>query len=239
MAKISVFRRNTLRVPIAITSLLGFHFLGWMTSPAAHAGTEPGLDALFAEAAVVREPASELPEPYRTEFQILAPEREPSSVKKKSRRAKAPNGTAHSRLAQQKTANATGAAPVTPVAPARRSRLPKSIVNGFELRVHYNRVTSMFWVVERDKKFDLIYANSTGTKSLLGLSPESFKRLQETARSIQLSEVNPASCKTGSMQLHSVSPQQPERSITACVESKTASAETLRNFSQSLAVLLR
>lgn len=158
-----------------------------------------------------RAPAN-LPEDMQKSFVVSAPERMPASL------------PAQSKAVQSQV---------------RRSRLPASVANGFELRVQYNKLTSMFWVVEREQRYDLVFANSAGSKASLGLAPETFKALHRVAYGFTPLESNLKSCPEASMQLHVVARGSPERTVTMCVNSKGTAADQLRGLSQSLAAMIR
>lgn len=162
----------------------------------------------------LRAPASSLPEDLAASFTVAAPEREPAAVKKKN--TKAPKS-----------------------ALKRRSRLPATIANGIELRVQYNKLNSMFWLVERGSTYDLVYANSAGSKASLGLSSDDFKAMHRLALGFQPYEGDLSKCKESTMQMHVVTAGQAERTVTMCVNTKGPMAEKLRGLSQSLAALVR
>jgi hypothetical protein len=209
MTKLPFFALTTLSVATALTV---FTF-------AAKSLADTELNALYSDtSAIVRAPASDpFPEELLKDFVVSAPEREPASV----------------------VGHAKPAAHVPAKAAARRSRLPASIANGFELRVQYNKLTSMFWVVERDTHYDLVFANSAGSKASLGLSPDNFKTMHQLARGFTPLESNLAKCKDASMQMHVVANGSAERTVTMCVNTKSTEADRLRGLSQSLAAMVR
>lgn len=124
-------------------------------------------------------------------------------------------------------------------APSRRSKLPLDVVNGFELRVQYKKLNSMFWVVERKGQYDLIYANSGGSKSSVSLGQPNFSQLHKVAGSFKPVEENISKCKDASLQLHVVAAKQKERTITLCANSRAPAAQQLLRFSDQLAVMVR
>ena len=168
------------------------------------------LSSLFTDPkSKARQPASAWPVELDKEFQVTAPE---------------------------------GRAPASadqPAAPGRRSRLPASIQNGFELRVRYNNLVSMFWVVKREDKYDLMYANSAGSKSSVGLTPDVFKRFHDAARDLKPIEGDLSKCQDASMQLHVVEVGKAEKTLTSCVNAKTKSAEALRGFGNTLSSMIQ
>ena len=159
--------------------------------------------------ASVRPKASDAALP--ADFTVLEPERAPASEKKKPK---------------PKTSN-------------RRSKIPASVSDGFELRVRYNGLTSLFWVVRRDEKFELVYANSSQSRSTLTLSADVFRQLHGAAGDLHPLENNLTKCKDSSMQIHVLNAGRPERTLTACVTDKSKDAESLRQLSQALAIMVR
>jgi len=136
---------------------------------------------------------------------------------------------------------ASGAAKAVAHGPsaARRSKLPLDIINGFELRVQFKNLNSTFWVVERQGRYDMIYANSGGSQSSVSLSQPSFSQLQKIAGSFKVFEENISKCKSASMQLHVVAAKQKERTVTLCANSKAPAAQQLLRFSDQLAMMVR
>lgn len=122
---------------------------------------------------------------------------------------------------------------------ARRSKLPLDIINGFELRVQFKNLNSTFWVVERQGRYDMIYANSGGSQSSVSLSQPSFGQLQKIAGSFKPFEENISKCKSASLQLHVVAAKQKERTVTLCANSKAPAAQQLLRFSDQLAMMVR
>jgi hypothetical protein len=171
------------------------------------------LDSLFTDPKTkTRQPASTWPAELDKEFEVTAPEgRAPAS-------------------AGQKPVASKG---------QRRSRLPASIQDGFELRVRYNNLVSMFWVVKREDKYDLMYANSAGSKSSVGLSSDAFKRFHDAAREVKAIEGDLSKCQDASMQLHVIEVGKSEKSVTSCINAKTKPAEALRAFSNTLSSMIQ
>ena len=189
---------------------LSFTMLAFLAVFAAQA-TE--LDPLFqGTASALRVPAAAPPEEFTKDFTVVGPERNPASAEKGKKAGKTS---------------------------ARRSRLPAAVANGLELRVQYNKLTSMFWVVQRGVHYDLVYANSSGSKSSIGLSIENFKAVYDIAQDFKSTEGDLSKCREASMQLHIVRTGHPERTVTMCVNEKGAAADKLRLFSQSLAAMVR
>ena len=93
--------------------------------------------------------------------------------------------------------------------------------------------------VERESHYDLVFANSAGSKASLGLSPDNFKTMHQLARGFTPLDSNLSKCKDASMQMHVVAAGKPERTITMCVNAKNAEADRLRGLSQSLAAMVR
>lgn len=177
----------------------------------ASAEAETPLDSLYTDPQTpMREPASS-EQTNDPDFVVTPPERAPASTAANSTHAKG----------------------------SRRSRLPPSVVNGFELRVQFKNLNSMFWVVERNGRYDLVYANSSGSKSSLSLSRPSFNQLKKVAGGLRPVEENISKCKNASLQLHIVEPKLKERTVTTCHDSKSATAKQLLNFSGQLAALVR
>jgi hypothetical protein len=114
----------------------------------------------------------------------------------------------------------------------RRSTLPDDIVNGLEFRVRFKQqnevMNEMFWVVERNHRYDLIYANSAHSKSTHSLSSMQFRDYYQVARNFKAYEGSLTKCKDASMQLHVLAVNKPERSVTMCLNSKGKVADNLR-----------
>lgn len=121
----------------------------------------------------------------------------------------------------------------------RRSRLPSSVADGFELRFQYGKMVSTFWVVKRGDRHDLLFANSQGSKAKLTIPPESFSYLQSAAQGIQTESVDPRRCGNASMQMHVVASGQPERTVTSCFKAKTRSAQGIRTIGNLLSAMVR
>lgn len=174
------------------------------------------LHLIFSEPDVrSRAPASAWPEELATDFAVEEPSnRGPASVK----RGKKPT----------KSQLETG----------RRSRLPSFVQDGFEIRVKAAGLVTTFWVVKRADKFDLLYANSAGSRASVSLSPESFSAVKSQAARIPASETNVKKC-SDSMQIHQVSPTMKERSSTFCLNSTAPAAEQLRTLGNTLVVWVR
>jgi hypothetical protein len=119
--------------------------------------------------------------------------------------------------------------------PDRRSRLPASVKVGFELRVKHENLVSMFWVAKREDRYDLLYANSSGSRVNVGLTPENFGKLHDLASGIKSAHTNVKNCPNSIMQIHVLDSGRKERTITACVTSKSKSAEELRVLGATLA----
>ena len=144
-------------------------------------------------------------------FVVVAPERQPAAARKKK-----------------------------PVASTRRSRLPKTVNEGFELRVRFKKVTSLFWVVRQAEKFELIFANSAGSRLTLTLSADVYRQLLSAAESVSPAEKRIDGCAESSVQLHVlVSSGRGERTHTTCAGAKGADGDTIRALSQSLALMVR
>jgi hypothetical protein len=189
------------------------------------------LAPLYSNEESIRQPANDdWPEDLGKDFVVTPPEREPASVKTKAK--------PHPKAANAKKNDGKNAAN-DQTKTARRSRLPAGVNDGFELRVLYNAITTMIWVVKRGEKFDLLFANSSNSRASRSLTNERFRELYQTALSFSASETNIAQCKNANMQLHVVGTGKPERTITMCVNSKSKQAEQLRNFAQSLAVTVQ
>jgi hypothetical protein len=186
---------------------------------AAHGEEE--LDVLFTTPGqALRTPASATPEDLVKDFSVIGPERSPASLKAKS------SGKV---MKVAKVIN-------------RRSRLPASVSDGFELRVQFNKLTTTFWVVKRDVHYDLLFANSSGSRASVGLSQEDFARIYGIADNFKAKEYDIQKCKDSSIQLHVLSSKPtapPEKTITMCVNAKTKEADALRNLSQALALAVR
>jgi hypothetical protein len=180
--------------------------------------TADELDTHLTDATIFsREPASaasvEKPNPTRWNpvFIVTPPERGPASTASKVVRART----------------------------ARRSHLPPEVINGFELRVQYNGLNSMFWVAEREGHFDLVYANSAGSKSSIGLNASNFSQYLGWANSFKPYEEPLTRCKGASLQLHVLNAKRPEQTTTLCVNSTAPAAKRLIGLSQSLVALVR
>jgi hypothetical protein len=179
------------------------------------------LHLIFTEPEVrSRAPASAWPEELAADFAVEEPSnREPASI---IRRAKS-----------------KGKAPTkSQVATGRRSRLPSFVQDGFEIRVKAANLVTTFWVVKRGDKYDLLYANSAGSRASVSLSPESFHAVQSQAARIPASETNVKKC-ADSMQLLQVSVGTKERASTFCLNSKAPAAEQLRMLGNTLVVWVR
>jgi len=126
----------------------------------------------------------------------------------------------------------------------RHSRLPMSVKDGFEIKITYQqktpplKETSMFWVVMRDAKFDLLYATSGGSRSSVSLSPEVFQQLMGQVQELKPIERDVHRCKASNIQLSIVKPSKPERQIFSCINDKGAEAHKLTALSQSLAMIV-
>ncbi len=125
------------------------------------------------------------------------------------------------------------------IATGRRSRLPVGVNEGFEIRVKSGNLVTTFWVVKRGLRHELLYANSAGSQSAVGLSPESFRVVQNHASRIPASETDVRKCADNSMQLHYVTPGRPERTSTFCLDSKAKAADQLRMLGNTLVVWVR
>lgn len=193
-------------------------------------GARAELDAVYTNPGVpVRAPASTWPEEIEKEFIVSAPERAPASVR--------PNAKKQAKTKGQ-------AAPVaTASTPGRRSRLPATVRDGFEIRVRFNNLTTMIWVMERGGVNELVFANSAGSRAMMNLSAPNFEQMQSVARGIvsrlPASEGNISKCREASMQMHVRIGGGAERTITLCVNDKGKPAEALRNLSQSIAALVK
>lgn len=187
-----------------------FLFLNPLASASDDAQT---LDRLYTHPGeTVRAPASApSADEFAKDFGVIAPERSPASAKPISK-AKSPS---------------------------RRSRLPSSVADGFELRVQYKKLTSTFWVVRRDSHHDLLFANSSGSRSSVGLTADDFHRLYSVANSFKPRESDTRKCKESIMQMHVVTSGQNEKTVTLCANEKSKDAEGLRTLSQALAVAVR
>lgn len=124
-------------------------------------------------------------------------------------------------------------------AQGRRSKLPAEVVDGFELRVRYQKVTSAFWVTRRADKFQLDFVNSGDSRATLTLSADIFRQLHSVAERIKPAEHSLAKCKEASAQLHVLSAGRPERTLTTCLQAKGEDTEILRQLSQSLALMVK
>ncbi len=225
--KISI-QTQVLRCALFICLSLGGFFAGASTVQADETEKEAKLLApLYSNEESSRQPANDdWPEDLGKDFVLTPPERAPASVKTKAKpHPKAANARKNAENDQAKT--------------PRRSRLPAGVNDGFELRVLYNAITTMIWVVKRGEKFDLLFANSSNSRASRSLTNEKFRELYQNALSFSASETNIAQCKNANMQLHVVGTGKPERTITMCVNSKSKQAEQLRNFAQSLAVAVQ
>lgn len=185
------------------------------------ASNKSGLDPLFTDGATqVKKTKHAFPEDLAKSFTVVEPSddenRKPATKKSKNR------------LKQTDLASVE-----------RRSNLPKSIANGFELRVRANKLVSTFWVVNRGDRYDLLFRNNAGSTVSLGLSRESFQTLHSSVRTIKPESANLKKCADSSMQMHIVAGGTPERTITTCINGKSRSAADLRNASNYLAALVR
>ena len=114
----------------------------------------------------------------------------------------------------------------------RRSTIPADVSNGLEFRVRFKQqnevMNEMFWVVERNHRYDLIYANSAHSKSTHSLSAIQFRDYHLAALKFNSFEGSLSKCKDASMQLHVLSAKKPERSVTMCLNTKGKVADNLR-----------
>ncbi len=146
-------------------------------------------------------------------FVVTPPERVPASIARKSLQP--------SKALTGRPAN-------------RRSTIPTDVVNGLEFRVRFKQnnevMNEMFWVVERNHRYDLIYANSAHSKSTHSLSAMAFREYHLAALNFKAFEGSLVKCKDSSMQLHVLSAGKPERTVTMCLNSKGKVADNLRNL---------
>jgi hypothetical protein len=213
--------KNNLLTALALPLSLVFSSLAFSSVAASGATQTPtDLHPLLREGqSTQRSPAAAInePEDLIPFFVIEAPaDRGPASVKKTA--------------ANQPKSKTTS--------PDRRSRLPASVKVGFELRVKHENLVSMFWVAKRDDRYDLLYANSSGSRVNVGLTPEGFTKLHELASGIKSAHTNVKNCPNSIMQIHVLDAGRKERTVTSCVTSKSRSAEELRVLGATLASMV-
>ncbi len=121
----------------------------------------------------------------------------------------------------------------------RRSQLPASVHEGFEFRLQYGRLITTFWVVNRGTNYDLVYANSSGSRVTIGIPVTSFSYLQETAEAVHHDVNDISRCPAAKIQMHIVSEGEKEQSIAACVQGNTKAAADLRAMGNLLSTLVR
>ena len=121
----------------------------------------------------------------------------------------------------------------------RRSQIPATVREGFEFRLQYGRLTTTFWVVSRGTHYDLVYANSSGSRVTLGIPVTSFAYLQDTAEAVHHDVNDISQCPFAKIQMHIVNEGEKEQTIAACVQGKTKAAADLRAMGNLLSTLVR
>ena len=171
------------------------------------------------------------------------PDRDVASVKKSSTKWKKKT-TAKKKVAAKKRTVLKALPKTSPAASSpgrvvgRRSHLPAAVKNGFEIHVKSPGIITTFWVSQRGTRQDLLYANSSGSRASIALSPANFRVLQEHALKIPESNTSVKVCPTNNMQIHIVH-NGVERTSTFCVNAKSDGAEKLRNLGNTLVVWVR
>lgn len=127
-------------------------------------------------------------------------------------------------------------APASAQAKASRSRLPKNVSDGFEFRVRSGGVTSAFWVTKKSDRHSLVFANNTGTKATVTLTPEVFSFLHSNAQSLASPKAALAKCPKDRILVHTVSGGR-VRNITTCLNARGKAADTIRSLGTQLAAM--
>lgn len=119
------------------------------------------------------------------------------------------------------------------------SGLPPDVSEGFMIKVLYQNTSTMFWVVKRIDKFDLLYANTHGSQGSIGLSPELFHRLEGIVATFKATTLNVSKCKTSNIRLDTIVAGKPSKSVVTCVGQKGTEPEKLRGLTNSLSSLIQ
>lgn len=179
------------------------------------------LDLLFLEPDVVaRAPASAYPEELNLKFEAEPPiEREPSSI-------------ANPKLAH------------TTALPKAQQLIPPEVIEGFDIRSimkpankNEKPIVNSFRVERNRIGYYLRFDNSSGSKSEVRLSPETFSMLKQRAHQIPKHTVNIKTC-AGAMQLIE-KVKDGFRLSTHCLTSKSKEAEELRSLGNLLVTWVR
>jgi hypothetical protein len=123
----------------------------------------------------------------------------------------------------------------------RYERMPASISEGLELRVHYESQISVFWVLKRQNRYELSFANNGGSRASLNLPKEAFYEYTSSARRLQKkgARLQTSKCKNQKIELRLISGGFKQKPFGSCLNEKGPVGDTLRYMGNSLSLFLK
>ncbi len=180
-------------------------------------------DAIFAGLSSPSKGERGLPQDLRDQdraFQIIGDEqREPASVKT------VPNTVAKSKAPT---------APTTKVA----QHWSASTTDGFEFKVRMKKQISAVWVMKRNDRYDLIFANNSGSRLNLSIPAEQFYALKNAATDLRAPASDLSKCKDQFIQLEIIQ-KDLRTKVSTCLNTNSKQADQLRQFGSNLTAYVR
>lgn len=113
-----------------------------------------------------------------------------------------------------------------------------STSDGFEFKIRVKQQLSAVWVLKRDDRYDLIFANNAGSRVNLALPAEQFYALKNAATDLRAPASDIAKCKDSFVQLEMVE-KSTRRLVSTCLNTKSKAADELRLFGATLTSYVR
>lgn len=120
-----------------------------------------------------------------------------------------------------------------------------SASDGFEFKIRVKQLISAVWVLKRGDRYDLVFANNTGSRVNLSLPAEQFYALKNAATDLRAANDSrqPASsdlskCKDQFIQME-VMETKTRKQVATCLNAKSKPAEELRRFGSALTAMVR
>ena len=117
--------------------------------------------------------------------------------------------------------------------------LASTLKEGFEYKVYQGKRVTAFWVLKRQDQFDLVFATNGGSRQTTDLKVEHFRTLIDQADSLRSPASSLSQCKSNYVRLVVVSGGKEEREVSACLDSKAPSTESLKKLGNALASYVR
>ena len=109
---------------------------------------------------------------------------------------------------------------------------------GFQYKIRIKQQLSSVWVLKRNEHYDLVFANSSGSRVNLSIPAEQFYELKNAAADLRAPASDTTKCKDNFVQIEVIE-QKTLKSIEACLSSKGPQAEKIRQFGSALSALVR